>query len=60
VLWAFLVEGIFGFDMKKVPNKDHVYQILKQYIVDPGNNQANCLIDKITPQLEVSPPDLLN
>lgn len=45
MVWAFLVNGIFGFryrmDMKQVPNETQVYQILKQNIVEPGRYLCN-------------------
>jgi len=45
MVWAFLVNGIFGFrqsiDMKKVPNEAVVYQVLKQHIAEPGKYLCN-------------------
>jgi hypothetical protein len=45
IVWAILVNGIFGFkyrmDMKKVPNEEQVYQLLKENISEPGRYLCN-------------------
>lgn len=45
IVWTFVVNGILGFqasiDMKEIPAERHVYETLREHIVEPGRYICN-------------------